>query len=334
MPGLSRRSVLAGGIGVLAAAAAGVGYELVQDGTLPGKYALARLDGACGSAPPAPAGPVPRRIEVTFRSAYRRREVQMITLIPAGAPAGRGSLGTVIALHGSGATAAVMAAQAGPAMTAARITALAVICVDGGDTYWHRRADGDDPIGMILHEVLPRAAAAGLAAGRMGIIGESMGGYGALLLAERLAPGAHGSGGRTVAAAGPSPEGANPAGANLAGAGPAGAGPAVAAVAALSPAIFASYADARAANPTSFDSPADFARNDLLAGLGALRAVPAWIACGQDDPFEPETALLRARLSRLTGRPVPGGILSGCHDDAFWERNLPGALEFIAAHLG
>jgi len=324
VPGLSRRSVLAGGIGVLAAAAAGVGYELVQDGTLPGKYALARLDGACGSAPPAPAGPVPRRIEVTFRSAYRRREVQMITLIPAGAPAGRGSLGTVIALHGSGATAAVMAAQAGPAMTAARITALAVICVDGGDTYWHRRADGDDPIGMILHEVLPRAAAAGLAAGRIGIIGESMGGYGALLLAERLAAAARGSGGRTGAAGGPSATGASPA----------GAGPAVAAVAALSPAIFASYADARAANPTSFDSPADFARNDLLAGLGALRAVPAWIACGQDDPFEPETALLRARLSRLTGRPVPGGILSGCHDDAFWERNLPGALEFIAAHLG
>ena len=324
MPGLSRRSVLAGGIGVLAAAAAGVGYELVQDGTLPGKYALARLDGACGSAPPAPAGPVPRRIEVTFRSAYRRREVQMITLIPAGAPAGRGSLGTVIALHGSGATAAVMAAQAGPAMTAARVTGLAVICVDGGDTYWHRRADGDDPIGMILHEVLPRAAAAGLAAGRIGIIGESMGGYGALLLAERLAAAARGSGGRTGAAGGPSATGASPA----------GAGPAVAAVAALSPAIFASYADARAANPTSFDSPADFARNDLLAGLGALRAVPAWIACGQDDPFEPETALLRARLSRLTGRPVPGGILSGCHDDAFWERNLPGALEFIAAHLG
>jgi S-formylglutathione hydrolase FrmB len=321
VPGLSRRSVLVGGIGLLVAAGAGAGYELVQDGTLPGKYALARLDGACGSAPPGPAGPRPRRMEVTFRSAHRRRVVQMITLLPAGAPSGRGGLGTVIALHGSGATAAVMAAQAGPAMTAARVTGLAVICVDGGDTYWHRRADGDDPVGMILHEVLPRAAAAGLATGRIGIAGESMGGYGALLLAERLAAAARGSGGRTGAAAG-------------AGAGPAGTSPAVAAVAALSPAIFASYADARAANPTSFDSPADFARNDLFAGLGALRAVPAWIACGQDDPFEPETALLRARLGRLTGRPVPGGILSGCHDDAFWQRNLPAALEFIAAHLG
>jgi acetyl esterase/lipase len=315
VPGLSRRGVLAGGIGLLVAAGAGAGYELVQDGTLPGKYALAQLDGACGSAPPGPAGPRPRRIEVTFRSAYRRREVQMITLIPAGAPAGRGMLGTVIALHGSGATAADMAAQADPAMTAARVTALAVICVDGGDTYWHRRADGDDPVGMILHEVLPRAAAAGLAADRIGVIGESMGGYGALLLAERLAAGT------SAAEAGPVRTGA------------AGASPAVAAVAALSPAIFASYADARAANPTSFDSRADFARNDVFTGLGALRAVPAWIACGRDDPFEPETALLRARLGRVSGHPVPGGILSGCHDDAFWERNLPAALEFIAARL-
>ncbi len=68
---------------------------------------------------------------------------------------------------------------------------------------------------MIIHEVPPRAAAAGLRTRRIGIVGNSMGGYGALLLAERL------------------------------GAGP--ARPAAAGVAAASPAIFASYADARAA---------------------------------------------------------------------------------------
>jgi len=143
--------------------------------------------------------------------------------------------------------------------------------------------------------VLPRAAAAGLRTARIGVCGESMGGYGALLIAERLAA-------------------------------------RVSAVAALSPAVFATYADARAANAAAFDGPADFARNDVVSGLGALRQVPAWIACGTDDPFQPEAALVRARLSALTHRPLPGGIMAGCHDGAFWGRHWPSALEFIAAH--
>jgi S-formylglutathione hydrolase FrmB len=275
----------------------GTGYELVQDGALPGKYTLARIDGACGSAPPAPAGPRPARHVVTFASAYRHATVQMITLVPA-ARAGESGRGVVIALHGAGSTAAAMADQVATAMTVARIATFAVICVDGGGTYWHRRADGDDPIGMIIHEVLPRAAAAGLATSTIGIAGESMGGYGALLLAQRLeAPG-------------------------------------VAAVAALSPAIFASYAAAHSANAGAFDSEQDFARNDVFAGIGALRRVPTWVACGTDDPFEPEAALFRARLAALTRQQVPGGILAGCHDDTFWLRTLPAALQFIGRHLG
>jgi S-formylglutathione hydrolase FrmB len=276
----------------------GTGYELIQDGTLPGKYALARIDGACGSAPPALAGPRPARRVVTFASAYRRAPVQMITLVPAAGTA-RSGLGVVIALHGAGSAAAGLADQVATAMTAARVATFAVICVDGGGTYWHRRANGDDPIGMIIHEVLPRAAAAGLAARRIGIAGESMGGYGALLLAQRLA-----------AAGG------------------------AAAVAALSPAIFASYAAANSANAGAFDGERDFERNDVFAGINALRQVPTWIACGADDPFEPEAARFRARLSALTGRPVPGGILAGCHDDAFWLRTMPAALRFIGEHVG
>lgn len=334
MPVPSRRAVLLGGIGLAAAACLGGGYELVQDGALPGKYTLARLDGACGSAPPAPTGPLPVRHIVTFYSAYRRRAVQMVTLVPAGAGPGRG-LGVVVALHGSGGTAASMASQMGPAMTTAAVTSFAVVCADGGDTYWHERADGDDPVGMILHEVLPRAAATGLTVGRIGLTGESMGGYGALLLAERFAAGA----GATLDAL--MPEGEQAARPALAGAQPAqalpraaaGPPPTVAAAAALSPAIFASYADAHAANGAAFDSPADFARNNVFAGLHSLRRVPTWVACGADDPFQPETALLLARLAAITGHQVPGGIRPGCHDDAFWERDMPAALQFIAAHL-
>jgi len=101
----------------------------------------------------------------------------------------------------------------------------------------------------------------------------------------------------------------------------------------MSPAIFATYADARSADKTSFDSQADFARNDVFASIGPLQHVPTWVACGADDPFQPEAALFRARLAALTHHQVPGGIVAGCHDDAFWARNLPAALQFIAGHL-
>lgn len=300
----SRRAVMLAGLGVIVGGGA-LGYELVQDGSLPGKYTLARLDGACGTGPPRPHGALPIRRETSFHSAYRGRAVTMVTLIPAHVPAGRGSvtrgLGVVIGLHGDGASASDLARQLSPAMTAAQITGFAAVTVDGGDTYWHKRANGDDPLGMIIHEVLPRLAAAGLPTKRIGICGESMGGYGALLLGEQLAS----TGGR----------------------------PQPAAVAAVSPAIFASFGDAIAANRRSFDSPADFARNDVVANATALREVPCWIGCGNDDPFEPETARIRGRLAAITGHRSPGGILAGCHDDAFWSRNLPAALRFLAAHL-
>ncbi len=177
-------------------------------------------------------------------------------------------------------------------MTRAGVSRFAVICVDGASTYWHAHADGDDPVGMIVHEVLPRAAAAGMRTGRIGLAGLSMGGCGALLLAERFS-----------AAAG------------------AGGPPRVGAVAALSPAIFATYPDARAANAAAFDSPADFARNDIFARLGA----PA--AGARPD-------LLRA------GRPVPArdgtgpGQARGPHRPAGARRNHAGMprRRFLGPH--
>ena len=304
---VSRRAVLAAGVGVAAAAAGG--YGLVEAGILPGKYQLAQALGECGAAPPPPRGPLPAREETVFWSSYRRRPVRMVTLIPAAAQAQvTRTLGVVIALHGLGSDAAGAAGLYAPAMTAAGVTRFAVIAVDGGGTYWHRRADGDDPLGMISHEVLPRAAARGLAVARIGIIGYSMGGYGALLLAERLGAGSARHGGR--------PD------------------PGVAAVAAASPAIFVSYQDARAADPGGFDDPADFAGNDVLARLSALRGVPAWVACGGTDPFEPVTQRLRSRLGELAGSPPAGGIEAGCHDQAFWARSAPAGLRFLARHVG
>jgi S-formylglutathione hydrolase FrmB len=316
VPHLSRRSVLLSGAGCgLILGGGALGFRLVQDGTLPGKYTLATLDGACGSAPPPPRGPRPAQQAVSFYSAYRQRVVQMVTLLPAGArPAG---LTVVLALHGSDSDATAMARLMAPAMTAAQVTNLAVVCADGGDTYWHAHTDGDDPVGMIVHEVLPRARADGLRGGPLGVIGASMGGYGALLLAERFGAVLIGRTGAGNGSAKALPVSSLP--------------PVITAVAALSPAIFGSFAAARAANHAAFDSPAEFARNDVLAGAHALARVPAWIACGVDDPFGPQTAALRARLTTLTGHQVPGGMLPGCHDDAFWARNMPAALRFLAA---
>ncbi|MGH3125060.1 MAG: hypothetical protein ACRDND_29105, partial [Streptosporangiaceae bacterium] len=260
--------------------------------------------------------------QVSFHSAYRHRDVQMVTLIPAAA-ASHAGLGVVIALHGWGGTPATMAPGMAQAMARAQVTRFAIICVDGGKTYWHKRADGDDPAGMIVHEVLPRAAAAGMHTGRIGIVGLSMGGYGALLIAEQFS--AEQPSTFTFRTRRHGTE-------ELRAAGQPGGGPAVAAVAALSPAVFASYDDARAANPGAFDSPADFTRNNVVSGLVTLRRVPAFIACGTDDPFQPEAALVRSRLAALTHHPVPGGIMPGCHDGSFWARHWPAALEFVGAH--
>jgi hypothetical protein len=328
----SRRAVLAGGLGLAAVAACGAGgYELVRSGTLPGRYRLARLTGACELAPAPLAGPLPSRHQVSFRSAYRRRDVQMVTLIPAAAASPAG-LGVVIALHGSGGSPATLAPGMARAMSRAHVTRFAIICVDGGETYWHQRADGDDPAGMIAHEVLPRAAAAGMHTGRIGIVGLSMGGYGALLIAEQFSAEQPGTLRFRTKRQGTKRQGTKRQGTEqLTAGGEPGGSPAVAAVAALSPAVFASYDDARAANPGAFDSAADFTRNDVVTGLPTLRRVPAFIACGTDDPFQPEAALVRSRLSALTHHPVPGGIMPGCHDGSFWARHWPAALEFVGA---
>lgn len=62
----------------------------------------------------------------------------------------------------------------------------AVVSVDGGDTYWHRRGDGSDSGAMITDELLPILADQGLDTTRIGFMGWSMGGYGALLLGARI----------------------------------------------------------------------------------------------------------------------------------------------------
>ncbi|MDN3355308.1 alpha/beta hydrolase-fold protein [Actinomadura sp. DC4] len=292
---VSRRTFVFGGAGLGAVAlAAGAGGVLVEEDVLPGKVRFDRAIGRCRGLPPAPATPGVVRTQ-TFRSRRRDTDVAAAVVLPAGVTSPRG-LPVVVALHGNGGS--------GPA--AARDLRLdrylteavrgrapfAIVAVDGGpNSYWHRRASGEDPLGMITDELLPLLGRQGAHTDRFGVIGWSMGGYGALLLAET-----------------------------------AGA-PRVAAVVAASPAVFGSYADARRTNRLAFDGPEDFARNDVMAGLGRLGGVPAWVDCGTSDPFAPMARRLRARLH-------PAGRMGrGCHDGAFWLRRLPAELAFLGAHL-
>jgi pimeloyl-ACP methyl ester carboxylesterase len=125
-------------------------------------------------------------------------------------------------------------------------TGLAVATVDGGDFYWHARRSGIDTGRVVVDGLLPMLAGKGLATDRIGLIGWSMGGYGALLMASRLGP------------------------------------KRVAGVVAVSAALWQSPGDSA---PGAFDDRADFARNDVFAARSTLARIPIRLDCGRDDPF-------------------------------------------------
>jgi S-formylglutathione hydrolase FrmB len=117
-----------------------------------------------------------------------------------------------------------------------------------------------------------RPARAGCGPGQLGVLGWSMGGAGALRLAEAH-PGR------------------------------------LAAVVATSPAVAAAGAE--------------------VAAAGRLAGVAVKVDCGANDPFAPAT---RALAAALPGAEV--AVAKGCHDGAFWQRQAPAQLRFLAAAFG
>src|SRR5260370_31310068 len=95
-------------------------------------------------------------------------------------------------LHGYGGTHARALAGMAPTQAVALtvdgrpVAAMAMVTVDGGGGYWNPHP-GDDPMAMVTDELIPLCQRAGLgrAPQRIGTMGISMGGYGALLLAEK-----------------------------------------------------------------------------------------------------------------------------------------------------
>ena len=123
-------------------------------------------------------------------------------------------------------------------------TPFAIAAVDGGESWWHRRASGTDTQSMLVEEFLPLLAGQGVDTGRLAVFGLSMGGFGALLLAARHRV------------------------------------PGLRAVAAMSPAVWSQYDAGRSDN---FDSAADFAANDIFALRPELASLPKRIDCGTAD---------------------------------------------------
>ena len=125
-------------------------------------------------------------------------------------------------------------------------TPFLLAAVDGGNhSYYHRREDGSDVGEMIVNELPHQLRQQASLDGRLALTGWSMGGYGALHLAQHYGPSK------------------------------------IHAVAASSAALWDRWQDSA---PGAYDGPADFAANSVLDHLDQL-TVPTRITCGRHDPF-------------------------------------------------
>ncbi|GAA1150903.1 alpha/beta hydrolase-fold protein [Kribbella jejuensis] len=253
--------------GAAAAITGAVSVAALESGAIPGRgrvHELLGLTGPDGVVPAVPAGPV---VSGSFASRARGTDVGYSVIYPDGYTAGA-RLPVVLALHGRGGDhrSAVNDLGVDRFLSSAirnGTPPFAIATVDGGqDSYWHRRADGDDPGYMLAEEFLPLLARRGLNTSRYGVFGWSMGGYGTLLhvLRETVKP--------IVAGA-------------------------------MSPALWHSYDDVQ---PGAFDDAADFARNQVFGHPGAFRDVAVRIDCGRDDPFAAAAHDLRTELGAAGGQ--------------------------------
>jgi enterochelin esterase-like enzyme len=285
-------------VGVVAVAAIG-GFELVEHGVLPGKYKLDQLDGACSVEAPkltfASLGP---SISGHFFSKARRRTVGYTIGYPPGAHRGD-ELPLIVMLHGDDrnhrdALIGMTPAQAVALKTDGnQLSPTAIVTVDGGNGYWNPHP-GDDPMAMIIDELIPMCQKLGLgrSAKGIGMMGISMGGYGALAITERT-PGL------------------------------------VTAVAAISPAIWTSYDQAKGANAGAFSSATAFAVGDVITHASKLDTTPVRVASSFDDPFFSDVKTFTKLL------PKSDSIVfsAGCHSEPFFLQQEPPSLAFLSAHL-
>ena len=278
MPDLSRRTLL--GLGASAAIGATGAYALdilfqprtshATPASTAGTQAPLAPAPSVPLEPAAPGQPAPTMVTGSFVSAARGGINTNWAI--ARPPGQTKALRPVIALHGKGSdTSTVMAGgvEQGLAQAVnAGLPPFAVVAVDGGGSYWHKRASGEDSAAMVLNELIPMLSSQNLDTSRVAFLGWSMGGYGALLLGGRLGPE------RTAA------------------------------ICAVSPALWLSSG---AAAPGAFDGADDFAANSVF-GMPALASIPIRVDCGDSDPFYAATKQFIAQLPNPpAGGFSPGG---------------------------
>jgi enterochelin esterase-like enzyme len=173
------------------------------------------------------------------------------------------------------------------------LSPMALVAADGGNGYWHAHP-GDDPMGMVVDELIPMCQAKGLGSRprRIGALGISMGGYGAVLMGEKH------------------PQ-------------------LFSAIAAISPAIWTTYSQALSANAAAYTSAGDFAANDAVTHASSLAGLPVLVSSGYDDPFFPGVkALVRALPPGATV-----DLSQGCHSGPFFRAQEGPSLAFLGEHL-
>jgi hypothetical protein len=288
---LNRRKFL-GLLGVgVAAGALGAGGLLGVDEGLRHKLedAWAYADGPDLTLPPSGA----RIVTGSFYSRFMHREVGWAYSLPARDQ----PRAVVLSLYGKGANQFAPFDSLHLPDAAAHVgAALSIASADGGeDNYWHQRANGTDAHAMLVEELVP------LLTRRLGALpfalhGYSMGGYGALLTAERSATAKGDNFFKGVAAS--------------------------------SPALW-TVPDETA--PGAFDSAQDFYANDVFTGVAALRSLKVRLDCGELDPFAQATR----RLSALMTWPHEAVFRPrASHTSGFWRSVAPAQMQFLAAASG
>ncbi len=212
----------------------------------------------------------------------------------------------VISLHGKDGDARSTFEQLGLQRFIAS-TGLAVASIDGGNYYWHARrseSTGDDDISsatppcdtgaMVRDDFIPMLGRLDLDISRIGLIGWSMGGYGALLLAATMGP------------------------------------KRVAAVAPMSAAL---WTDPGLSAPGAFDDAEDWQRHNVFGEPHRFAGIPIRLACGTSDPFYQADRAFVGGFPHSPSYDVTGVFDPGGHDDTFWASHAQAQMGFLARSL-
>ena len=144
---------------------------------------------------------------------------------------------------------------------------------------------------MLLDEAVPWAKRHYGTTAPMGIIGWSIGGYGAINAAEQR-PSAFDR------------------------------------VCGVSPALSHSAQEQDGAVPDAFDNASSFDRFNPFTHASALRTTRVRLTCGSSDPFYANTVAFAQTLHRDRVSVETDFFEHGCHDTASWEKTLEADLAF------